>query len=149
MAAFDSAAFSTNAFSVNAFDFGSITPVVPAAPQQVGGGGYIRHHPDYFRKSRKRIRDEREALGIPASVLDLLEGVAKRQAEALQSDAQKQFEELERALELADVEWQGRYLEVLNDLRERFISEEISRLLAKKLSDEEDEMRLMALAALL
>lgn len=119
---------------------GSTTPV---------GGGYIRHHPDYFRKSRKRIRKEREALGISAAILDLIDGVAKRQAEVVQSDPQKQFEELERVLEIADVEWQGRYLEVLNDLRERYISEEISRLLAKKFQDEEDEMRLMALAALL
>ena len=114
-----------------------------------GGGGYIRHHPDYFKKSRKRIREEREALGIPAAVLDLLEGVAKRQALALQSDPQKQFEELERSLKLADVEWQARYLEVLNDLRERYIAEEISRLLAKKLADEDDEMKLVMLAALI
>lgn len=114
-----------------------------------GGGGYIRHHPDYFKKSRRRIREEREAVGISSEILDLIEGVAKRQALAVQSDSQKQFEELERALELAQVAWQGRYLEVLNDLRERYIAEEISRLLAKKLQDEDDEMRLMALAALL
>ena len=122
---------------------------VDLPPSQPIGGGYIRHHPDYFKKSRKRIRKEREALGISAEVLDLIDGVAKRQAEVVQSDPQKQFEELERALDLAQIEWQGRYLEVLNDLRERYISEEISRLLAKKFQDEEDEMRLMALAALL
>ena len=131
------------------------TGFVPPPPPVIipstvtGGGGYIRHHPDYFRKSRKRIREEREALGIPSAVLDLLEGVAKRQAEALQSDPHKQFEELERALELADVQWQARYLEVLNDLRERYIAEEISRLMAKKLADEDDEMKLVMLAALI
>ena len=125
-------------------------------PGPVGGGvagsgsaGFLRLPHDYFKKSRKRIREERKALGIAEDVLDLIDGVAKRQAQVVQSDPQKQFEELERALELADVEWQARYLEVLNDLRERYISEEISRLLAKKFQDEEDEMRLMALAALL
>ena len=122
-----------------------------AAPQPSHpvGGGYIRHHPDYFRKSRKRIREEREAVGISSEILDLIDGVAKRQAIGLESDSQKQFEELERALELAQVAWQGRYLEALNDLRDQHINEEISRLLAKKLQDEDDEMRLMALAALL
>ena len=136
-----------NAFQgISQFAFQGSVDLPPSTPV---GGGYIRHHPDYFKKSRKQIRKEREAVGISTQVLDLIDGVAKRQAEVVQSDPQKQFEELERALELAEVDWQARYLEVLNDLRERYISEEISRLLAKKLSDEEDEMRLMALAALL
>ena len=143
------------AFQVTGFAFqgigqfafqGSID--LPTA-QPIGGGGYIRHHPDYFKKSRKRIRKEREALGISAEILDLIDGVAKRQALGVASDSQKQLDELHRELQIAEVEWQGRYLEVLNDLRERYISEEISRLLAKKFSDEEDEMRLMVLAALL
>ena len=136
-----------NAFQgISQFAFQGSIDVPASSPV---GGGYIRHHPDYFKKSRKRIREEREAVGISTEVLDLIDGVAKRQALAVQSDSQKQFEELERALQIADVEWQGRYLEVLNDLRERYIAEEISRLLAKKLQGEEDEMRLMALAALI
>ena len=111
------------------------------------GGGYIRHHPDYYKKSRARIRQEREAVGISTEILDLIDGVAKRQAAVVESDPQKQFEELERALELAQADWQGRYLEVLNDLREQYISEEISRLLAEKLVREENEMILLVMAA--
>lgn len=148
MAAFSSTSFDTGAFSVNAFDFGGVTPVVVTTPQIIGGG-YIRHSPDYFKKSRKRIREEREKIGIAPEVLDLIDGVAKRQALAVESDSHKQLEELNRELELAGIEWQGRYLETLNDLREQYITEEISRLLAKKLRNEEDEMVLMALAATL
>ena len=111
------------------------------------GGGYIRHEPDYFRKSRSQIRAERAALGIPVPALDVIEGVAKRQALGVASDSQKQLDELHRELQLAEIAWQGRYLEVLNDLRDRYISEEISRLLAKKIKDEGDVMVLLVLAA--
>lgn len=122
--------------------FGAITTQAPPT-----GGGYIRYHPDYYKKSRERIRKERQALGIDVAALDVIEGVAKRQALGVESDSQKQLDELHRELQLAEIEWEGRYLEVLNDLRERYISEEIARLLDKKLKDEEDVMMLLVLAA--
>ena len=137
-----------NFFGGQFFGGGFFGELASEAPPRTGGG-YLRHDPSNFRKSREQVRRERIALGIPESALDVIEGVAKRQAAGVESaaaDEQKRLEELERELQLAGIAWQSRYLEALNDLREQYITEEISRLMAQKLENEET-MVLMAMAA--
>lgn len=80
------------------------------------------------KKTEEEIRKEREDLGILPKAARVIEDVARSQAERLEQDRQKQLEQLARELEVAGIEWESRYLELLARLRERFIEEEIARL---------------------
>ena len=61
-------------------------------------------------------------------------------------DAQKQFEELSRELQLQGIEFDRRYLEALNSYREILLAAEIGRRLRMKI-DNEAMMTLLVLAA--
>ena len=117
---------------------------------QGGGGhpsqGYSGH--EVRKRTREEVRKEREALGIlPKRVERVIEEVAQRQAEKLELDSQKQFEELSRELKLKNIEWEGQYLESLNQTRERLIDLEIASRLKGRLRDEEEILSLLAMAA--
>lgn len=79
----------------------------------------------------------------------MISAVAERQAERLQPDEQKRFEELARELELRRIEWRAEYFEELNARRERLITAEIAaRLkLMQMAKDEEAIVMILALAA--
>ena len=154
MASFSDQGFDTNAFSVNAFDFGSPTPptpVVPTVPSFPIGGGY----PAQDQRTRKEVSEARKRLGledelsvVEARAKAVIDLVAKRQAEALELDKQKQFDELSRELRLKGVELESVHLETLNLERERLISLEISTRLKLRLREEEELMMLVLMAAI-
>jgi hypothetical protein len=73
--------------------------------------------------------------------------VAARQAERLELDAQKRFEELSRELQLKGIEWEARYLEALNIQREALIDAEIGARLRARLQGEEELLVLLLMAA--
>lgn len=149
MAAFSNMSFDTSAFSVNAYDFGDGPPPPPADVAQAAlvGGGIPAHGTLHLRRrdgrSKKEIELDRERFGIAATVIA---EVAEHQAQRLEQDEQKRFDELLRELQLREIEWDARYLEALNAQRQRLIDEEIAKLLKLKTTDEE-MMILMMLAA--
>lgn len=105
-------------------------------------------------RGRKELSRERERFGIQdAYALRVIAQVAAAQAERLELDKQKQFEELSRELKLKRLEWKGQYLEALAFERERLIDAEIKRrfidLRIKQLRDEQDILILMAMIATL
>ncbi|WP_323165328.1 hypothetical protein, partial [Pseudomonas atacamensis] len=71
--------------------------------------------------------------------------VAQQQAQRLELDRQKQFEELSRELRLRNIEWEGRYLESLNLERQRLIDLEISARLKAKLKVQQEDEDIMAI----
>ena len=119
-----------------------------------GGGGY---HPsqglgytgyETRTRTKKEIKEERERLGIlPRKVERIIQDVALRQAQKLELDKQKQFEELSRDLRLNKIEWEGKFLEALNQEREKLIDREIASRLRVRLRDQEDMLFLLAMAA--
>ena len=122
--------------------FGAL--VQPVGPIPSGG---IPSYADQ-RRTKKKIREARERFGIPDEVRIAIETVAKQQVDRLERDKQKQFEELNRELELRGLEFEGRYLESLNQARERLITAEISlRIREKMIADEESLMLLVLMAA--
>ena len=116
-------------------------PPAPIAPVGRPSGGFPGRHPWIDRpKRRKRPEDE--------EVQHVIQEVALRQVERLEKDRHKRFEELLRELEARNIEWEARYLTLLNEEREYLIHQEIGRLLRKKLQDEEDEVILSLMALL-
>jgi hypothetical protein len=116
--------------------------------QPLVGGGYNPSQGLYPRPpSRRQVSRDRERLGLLDELaLKTIAEVAARQAERLEQDAQKRFEELSRELQLRGLEWEARYLETLNAKREELIDAEIlSRLKAKFRAD--DEMIVLMLLA--
>ena len=80
--------------------------------------------------------------------LPVINFVAARQAERLETDQQKIFEELLRELQLERISFDLRYLEALNLERQRLITQEIARLLKLKLEEEELMFLMMVAAAI-
>lgn len=147
--AYSKIAFSIDAFSELAFSFDTATPPEPdIATTQLVGGGYHPSQGLYPRPpSRQEVSRDRERFGLLDELaLKAIAEVAARQAERLEQDAQKRFEELSRELQLRGLEWEARYLEALNAKREELIDAEIlSRLKAKFRAD--DEMIILMLLA--
>lgn len=98
-------------------------------------------------RTRKQLEEDRQRFGITAKAADVIEGVAKRQAETLEADEQKRFEELERQLALEKIGWNGKYLAYLNEARAKLIDEEIAERLKEKLEEEELMITLVLTAA--
>lgn len=125
---------------------GAVPPVPPsvAEPERFAGGY------EYYRRLRKRepedVRQERERWGILPKTMGVISDIAIRQAAAAKYDEQRYFEELNRELELQGIEWQGKYLEVLNAQRVMLIDAEIARLIKIQL-DNEDMETIIALVA--
>mgnify|MGYP001604107185 FL=1 len=62
-------------------------------------------------------------------------------------DEQQRLEELHRELQLRGIEWDARYLEALNEQRERLLDAEIAQRLRKIREEQELLMFLMLVAA--
>jgi hypothetical protein len=147
--AYSRIAFAVAAFSEVAFSFDAATPPEPdVVTSQLIGGGYNPSQGLYPRPpSRQQVSRDRERVGLLDELaLQAIAEVAARQAERLEQDAQKRFDELSRELQLRGLEWEARYLETLNAKREELIDAEIlSRLKAKFRAD--DEMIVLMLLA--
>lgn len=115
-----------------------------ATPPRGNAGPFGHGHG--VRRTEADIRRAREKFGVLPKAQAVLEEIAKRQAEALRLDEQQRLEELHRELTLQGIEWDSRYLQALNDLRERRINAEIASLLKQKL-DSEETVLLMLMAA--
>ena len=98
-------------------------------------------------RTKRDISKARKRFGIEDSVARAIAEVAARQAERLELDTQKRFEELNRELQLRGIQWESRYLEALNAQREALIDAEISARLKAKLRNDEEMIILMLLAA--
>lgn len=109
------------------------------------GGAYERDAHAYGRRhTEEDVRRDRERLGILPAVDAVIDAVALRQAENTGLDAQQRLEELERELALQSLEFEGRYLELLNERRGRLIDAEIRARL--KVVQENEELLLFLLA---
>ncbi len=116
-------------------------PPPPAAPAIVPSGG-IPYHPYLGRLERRKKH------GIPQEVDEIIKAVAASQVARLELDRQKQFEELERELELKALKWERKYLAALAEEREYLINEEIGRLIRQKIQTDEEEAILAILLAI-
>ena len=124
------------------------TPTVPT----VTPSGGIPH--DYV-PTRREISRARKRLGLEdayarkeaAELLaaKVIADVAARQAQALETDHYKQYEELTRQLDIEGLEFDRRYLEALSQQRERLIDKEI--FLQFRRIEEEELMLLVMIAA--
>ena len=125
---------------------GGVPPAPPATvTAPLIGGGYNPSQGLYPRPpSREQVSRDRERFGLRDAVSLAIAEVAARQAQRLELDAQKRFEELSRELQLRGIEWEGRYLEALNVRRERLIDAEIGQRLRRKLDDEMIVLMLLA-----
>jgi len=141
---------------MDGYDLGGAAPPPPpaavVAPERPAGGWPIPSgKKPYHRYPRLRtedeIREERERLGILPKAAQVISDVAARQAAAMRYDEQRYFEELNRELELQNIEFEGKYLEALNIQRGKLIDAEIGRLLQEKFAMEDAEMVLLLLAA--
>ncbi len=125
-------------------------PPVPEGEQPRGTAAWLYgpYGHDARRRTSTDILRDRERYGIPPAASAVISSVAHRQADSLQTDAQKRFEELSRELELRGIEWRAEYLEELNTRLERLITAEIAaRLkLMQQARDEEALLMLLAIA---
>jgi len=120
--------------------FGAITPARAYPPPH---GASIFGH-GYRERTKKEIREDRERFGIPQEIATVIVDVAARQVERLELDAQKRFEEFSRELELRDIQWDARYLKMLNEARARLIDAEIGERLRQRIDDEQIMVMLIA-----
>ena len=148
--AFDAGSFDkVNAFDVEAFSFGDEpAPTDGVLITAIVGGGIPSHGTLRLRRrdgrTREEIRRDRERFGIVAA--RVVASVAASQAERLEVDGHKRFEELLRELELRGLEFDARYLEALNEQRQRLIDAEIKVRLRQMLDDEMVVLMLLAAA---
>jgi hypothetical protein len=130
-----------------------VPPTPPAVPEEIKPSGgrpqpYGAHHVPSAEERRLHVRKQRELVGIVEEAAKVIARVAARQAEALEADEQKRFEELERELTLAGLHWEGRYLELMNEARQRIIDAEIRERMQEALRIEEEIMLLLLVSVL-
>ena len=126
------------------FDVGTLISGGGSGPSQGSQGlpPYAHARP----QTKEQKRKSREDFGIIPKAKEVIAAVAQSQAERLEQDSQKQFEELSRELDLKGIEFDARYLEALNLQRERLIDAEIQRRLKQDLEDKQT-MQLLMIAA--
>ena len=135
-------AFQSNAFQNAAFQTDGVTPVIIQS-----SGGFEIASLWQRRRTAQDIRDERERFGIVLPrVQEIVTAVAQRQAADLRQDELQRREELARELELAGVQAQSTYFEMLAEYRQALIDEEIGARLAIVAENETRAMLLMLAA---
>jgi hypothetical protein len=87
----------------------------------------------------KRLEEARRRRPKPKELQRIIAEVAESQVQRLETDPQKQFDELARELEARNIQWEKRYLELLAEKRELLINEEIRLLLHRKLKRQREE----------
>lgn len=120
-------------------------PPAPEVPIVRPSGGWPSTHGERGR-SRGEVSEARKRLGLDDGyrVSTIIADVAVRQAERLEQDQQKIFDELLRELELQGLEFDARYLDALAIQRQGLIDAEIAARLQRMIRDDE-EMLLMLL----
>ena len=118
----------TGAWGVSWGSSGVTPPTPPVVAPSVRPSGGI----PWYARPKKRRKYQKEDI-----IQAVIEAVAARQALALELDEQKRLEELIRELDLRAIEWESRYLDLMNSERQRLIDEEIKKLLRKKMQDDE------------
>lgn len=119
---------------------------VVVVPTTAPSGGLVDLGSHRRKKTKEELAAEREKFGIPDLARIAIEEAAKRQALAQEDDAQKRFEELARELTLRGIEWDVRYLEAMNVIRERIIEEEARRTMQAKRDEEDVQWLLQSVA---
>ena len=113
------------------------------------GSGGQAHSYGERRRTPHDIRDAREKFGIiEPKAKAIIEAVAERQAQSLDQDEHKHFEELSRELELQKIQWDTKYLDALNNYRDNLISQEIGRMLRQKIANEQTTALLLMAAGI-
>ena len=129
---------------------GAALPVIPTVTTEPirPSGGWPSTQGERGR-SRKEVSEARKRLGLDDGyrVSTIIADVAARQADRIEQDQQKIFEELLRELELQGLEFDARYLEALAVQRQRLIDAEIASRFQKMLLDDEELMLLVMIAA--
>lgn len=113
----------------------------------VGGGVPAAYQSRLHLRTKEDIRKDRARFGIPEEAAAVVASVAARQAEALEGDAQKRFEELAGELKLREIHFEARFLEAMNTERQRLIDAEIGKYLRLKIEEEDLMLMLMVVAA--
>ena len=88
--------------------------------------------------------EERDPYRFSQKSREIIEAVAKEQVQHVLDEPQI-VEHLARELEAENIEFEARYLTLLNEYRERLINEEIKTLLKRK--DDNEAMLLILIAA--
>ncbi len=127
---------------------GFVSIVATDQPRGTVGWLYGKYAPGDRRRTSTDVLRDRERFGIPPAASAVISAVAHRQADSLQTDAQKRFEELSRELELRGIEWRAEYLEELNTRLERLITAEIAARLKLMQQAKDEEAMLMLLAVI-
>lgn len=136
--------FNNAVFNNSVFNTGTSDAVAPSGGYFGGGESAGR------RRDAKEISEARQRVGITDELAKrAIAEVAQRQAERLELDSQKQFDELHRELTVQNIEWEAHYLEALASEREALISLEIARRLRERIAlrDEEELWLLVQIAA--
>jgi len=135
----------------NIGDIPSAAPVVPVPPvpteEVKPSGGRVDHEFQYAIEGRRTYVQKFRDLRIAQEAAEVIEQVALQQAATLEVVEAKNARALKRALRLAHVEDDARYLELLAERRELAKNEEIGALLYKTFQDEEDILALLMIAA--
>ena len=98
-------------------------------------------------KSAKSVQEERERLGILPRAAEAISDVAQQQAELLRLDELQREQQLREEMRLRGIQYEARYLAVLNAERERLISREISRLLRLRMQQQADAALILLIAS--
>lgn len=131
---FNAAIFNNAVFNTGVVE----TPTIPQ-----GGGGY---HPSQGYRTERDISRARRRLGLKDKVAlaeDIIADVAARQAERLEQDRHKQFEELQRELEIEEILLDASHIEALNNAREALIDAELKVHFRRLQEQEELEMLIL------
>jgi len=135
---FSELAFSTQAFSTDAFLF-----AIEEQVQEILSGGYGQALLGGRKRTQKEIRKAREDVGL---IIEIIQDIAEKQCNNLVVDEQKQIDEFANELKLQGIQFEVRFLELLNDHRQAVMNAEIGRLLKDKLLMEEKEILLLLAA---
>ena len=129
----------------------------PSGPPYPPSGGRPYSGYEQRRRSRRELSEARRRFGLEdgyaPEVADkataVISDVAARQADRLETDQQKIFDELLRELELQRIEFDRRYLAALTMERQRLIDQEIGQRLRRiaEQKNEEEVLLLLLMAA--
>ena len=98
-------------------------------------------------KSAKSVQEERERLGILPRAAEAISDVAQQQAELLRLDELQREQQLREEMRLRGIQYEARYLALLNAERERLITLEIGRLMRARLQADQDTLTLLLIAS--
>ena len=137
-------AFQTDSF--DGFDSGDAQTVVASGGGDWGGRRFnTREDEERIKALQAWLKEQHEKDYAKHNPVEIVKEVARRQVETLGLDEHQRFEELERELEAREIEWDVKYLDLLNLERSKYLDAEIKRLI--QIQRDEDEAMLVILIA--